>query len=47
MRDGRVLVQAHIAGRTHYHNSVAWKGRLLAGQASVQLAAPGRSMACR
>lgn len=38
-RDGMLLVQAHIPGTSHYHNSVAWKGMLLAGQASVQLAA--------
>ena len=39
VRDGLLLVQAHIPGHTHYHNSVAWKGVLLAGQASIQLAA--------
>ncbi len=44
-RDGVLLVQAHIPGRTHYHNSVAWKGVLLAGQASVQLAATPRGPA--
>ena len=43
--DGSLLVQAHIRGRTHYHNSVAWKGALLAGQASEQLAATLRGPA--
>ena len=43
--DGRVLVQAHIPGTTHYHNAVAWKGELLAGQASEQLAATQRGPA--
>jgi hypothetical protein len=42
---GRVLVQASIAGSTHYHNAVAWKGELLAGQASEQLAATIRGPA--
>lgn len=44
-RDGFLLVQAHIPGRAHYHNSVAWKGVLLAGQASIQLAAIPRGPA--
>ena len=44
-RDGELLVQAHIPGRIHYHNSVAWKGVLLAGQASEQLAATARGPA--
>jgi predicted ATP-grasp superfamily ATP-dependent carboligase len=44
-RDGELLVQAHIPGRIHYHNSVAWKGVLLAGQASEQLAATTRGPA--
>jgi hypothetical protein len=44
-RDGVLLVQAHVPGRTHYHNSVAWKGVLLAGQASVVLAAAPRGPA--
>jgi predicted ATP-grasp superfamily ATP-dependent carboligase len=44
-RDGDLLVQAHIPGRIHYHNSVAWKGVLLAGQASEQLAATARGPA--
>jgi len=44
-RDGFLLVQEHIPGRTHYHNSVAWKGVLLAGQASTQLAATSRGPA--
>jgi biotin carboxylase len=43
--DGSLLVQAHVPGRTHYHNSVAWKGELLAGQASEQLAATPRGPA--
>ena len=43
--DGSLLVQAHVRGRTHYHNSVAWKGVLLAGQASEQLAATPRGPA--
>jgi len=42
---GRVLVQAHVPGTTHYHNAVAWKGELLAGQASEQLAATQRGPA--
>lgn len=42
---GRVLVQAHVPGATHYHNAVAWKGELLAGQASEQLAATQRGPA--
>ena len=44
-RDGELLVQAHVPGRVHYHNSVAWKGALLAGQASEQLAATPRGPA--
>ncbi len=44
-RDGELLVQAHIPGRIHYHNSVAWQGVLLAGQASEQLAATARGPA--
>jgi hypothetical protein len=44
-RDGVLLVQAHVRGHTHYHNSVAWKGVLLAGQASVVLAAMPRGPA--
>ena len=44
-RDGSLLVQTHVQGRTHYHNSVAWKGVLLAGQASEQLAATPRGPA--
>jgi Carbamoyl-phosphate synthase L chain, ATP binding domain len=44
-KDGVLLVQAHVPGRTHYHNSVAWKGVLLAGQASVVLAASPRGPA--
>lgn len=44
-RDGELLVQAHIPGRVHYHNSVAWQGVLLAGQASEQLAATARGPA--
>ena len=43
--DGRVLAQAYIPGRIHYYNSVAWKGTLLAGQASEQLAATLRGPA--
>jgi hypothetical protein len=44
-RDGELLIQAHVPGRVHYHNSVAWKGALLAGQASEQLAATARGPA--
>lgn len=44
-RDGALLVQAHVPGRTHYYNSVAWRGTLLAGQASEQLAATPRGPA--
>lgn len=44
-RDGSLLVQAYVPGRIHYHNSVAWKGVLLAGQASEQLAATTRGPA--
>jgi predicted ATP-grasp superfamily ATP-dependent carboligase len=44
-RDRWLLVQAFVPGRVHYHNSVAWKGVLLAGQASEQLAATARGPA--
>jgi predicted ATP-grasp superfamily ATP-dependent carboligase len=44
-RDGQLLVQAFVPGRIHYHNSVAWQGVLLAGQASQQLAATAKGPA--
>jgi hypothetical protein len=44
-RDGWLLVQAFVPGRVHYYNSVAWKGVLLAGQASAQLAATAKGPA--
>jgi glutathione synthase/RimK-type ligase-like ATP-grasp enzyme len=44
-RDGSLVVQARVPGRIHYHNSVAWKGVLLAGQAAEQLAATPRGPA--
>lgn len=43
--EGKLVLQACIRGGIHYHNSVAWKGELLAGQASEQLAATVRGPA--
>ena len=36
--DGRLLVQAHVAGKIQYYAGVAWKGALISGAAVEKLA---------
>ncbi len=43
--DNAVLAQAYVPGRTHYHNSVAWQGQLLAGVGAAQMASTLRGPA--